>query len=79
MLLPVAGEDALHLLWLEEGLGLRWEDVNEADMTLLIRQAVKHPPRNAPEVKETKTGKCCEIAAPADIEDAGTDPEGHCF
>ena len=56
---------ALHPLRLEEVLGLRWEDVNEDDMTLLIRRAVTHPKRNAPEVKETKTGKCREIALSA--------------
>lgn len=56
---------ALHPLRLEEVLGLRWEDINEADMTLLIRRAVTHPTRNAPEVKETKTGKCREIALSA--------------
>lgn len=52
----------LHPLRLEESLGLRWEDVNETDMTLRIRRAVTHPTRNAPEVKETKTGKEREIA-----------------
>lgn len=53
---------ALHPLRLEEVLGLRWEDLNEEDMTLFICRAVTHPNRNAPEVKETKTGKCREIA-----------------
>lgn len=53
---------ALHPLRLEEALGLRWEDVNTDTMTLRVRRAVTHPNRNAPEVKETKTGKEREIA-----------------
>ena len=52
---------ALHPLRLEEVLRLRWEDLNVEDMTLFICRAVTHPNRNAPEVKETKTGKCREI------------------
>lgn len=53
---------ALHPLRLEEVLGLRWEDVDEKEMILHIRRAVTHPKRNAPEVKETKTGKPRETA-----------------
>ena len=52
----------LHPLRLEEVLGLRWEDVDEEDMTLHIRRAVTHPTRNAAEVKETKTNECRETA-----------------
>ena len=55
----------LHPLRLEEVLGLRWEDVDEEEMTLRICRAVTHPNRNTPEVKETKTGKTRETALSA--------------
>lgn len=46
---------ALHPLRLEEVLGLKWEDVDMAKMTIHVRRAVTHPTRNQLEVKETKT------------------------
>ena len=46
---------ALHPLRLEEGLGLKGEDIDRENMTITIRRAVTHPSRNQPEVKEVKT------------------------
>lgn len=46
---------ALHPLWLEEVLGLKWGDIDFDNMLLHIRRAVTHPTRNQPEVKATKT------------------------
>lgn len=47
---------ALHPLRLEEVLGLAPGDVDTQSMAIYVRQAVTHPNRNQPEVKETKTG-----------------------
>lgn len=46
---------ALHPLRLEEVLGLRPEDVDTENMVIYVRQAVTHPTRNQPEIKDTKT------------------------
>ena len=53
---------SLQPLRLEEVLGLQWQDIDRENMVLHIRRAVTHPTRNLPEIKETKTGKCREVA-----------------
>lgn len=67
----------LHPLRLEEVLGLQWQDVDRQHMVLSIRRAVTHPTRNAPELKETKTGKCRKIALSATaLQHLDTLPQG---
>lgn len=46
---------ALHPLRLEEGLGLKGEDIDKERKLLHIRRAVTHPKRNMPLIKDTKT------------------------
>ena len=46
---------ALHPMRLEEVLGLKWEDVDTANMSISICRAVTHPDRNQPEIKSPKT------------------------
>lgn len=46
---------ALHPLRLEEVLGLRGQDINKDEKILCVCQAVTHPTRNAPVVKNLKT------------------------
>lgn len=44
-----------HPLRLEEVLGLKWADIDFANMTIHIRRAATHPTRNRAVTKETKT------------------------
>ena len=46
----------LHPLRLEEVLGLQGQNIDTANKQMHIEQAVTHPERNRPEIKDTKTG-----------------------